>query len=72
MCCIARPLEAMTEIKRVLRPGGKFYFMESVAYPRGTMKRALQMSFAPFWKGYSLGCKVNGSSTSVGHGFVHD
>lgn len=57
MCCIQNPKKAMAEIKRVLKPGGKYYFMESVTYPKGTFKHFLQMAFAPFLKGFTLRCK---------------
>jgi SAM-dependent methyltransferase len=42
MCCIQQPKLAMAEIRRVLRPGGKYYFMESVNYPNTNFKHYLQ------------------------------
>ena len=58
LCCIDDPMAAVREIHRVLVPGGKFYFLESVHHPEGTKKYKIQMAYKPFWKGFTLGCKA--------------
>jgi ubiquinone/menaquinone biosynthesis C-methylase UbiE len=41
---------ALSEIHRVLKPGGKFVFIEHVAAPRGTFMRACQRVVRPAWR----------------------
>jgi ubiquinone/menaquinone biosynthesis C-methylase UbiE len=42
LCSVDDPALALSEIKRVLRPGGRFVFLEHVAAPRGSFTRFAQ------------------------------
>jgi len=49
-CCISNPGTALEEIKRVLKPGGYFVFLEHVAAPEGTSIRRWQNRLNPIWR----------------------
>jgi len=63
LCSVKNPSMAIKEIKRVLKPEGKFLFMEHVADNKGTLRRAMQ-NLAPHtpWKFFSDGCHPNRES----------
>jgi ubiquinone/menaquinone biosynthesis C-methylase UbiE len=42
LCSVDDPALALSEIRRVLRPGGRFAFLEHVAAPRGSFTRLAQ------------------------------
>jgi SAM-dependent methyltransferase len=46
----------LAEIRRVLRPGGRFVFLEHVAAPRGSGLRRLQRMIAPITRVVDRGC----------------
>lgn len=56
LCSVRDPGRALAEIRRVLRPGGMFYFMEHVAAPRGTWLRRAQRAVKPVWCVCGGGC----------------
>ena len=49
-CCVSNPAAALQEIKRVLKPGGYFVFLEHVAAPEGTSIRRWQDRLNPIWR----------------------
>ncbi len=51
LCTIRQEHKALSEIKRILKPGGKFIFIEHVAAKNGTLLEMIQkLSFRPwFW-----------------------
>ena len=49
-CCVSDPGAALQEIKRVLKPGGYFVFLEHVAAPEGTSIRRWQERLNPIWR----------------------
>jgi len=57
MCSVADQARAFEEIKRVLRPGGKYVFIEHVAAPEGTFTRRAQRWIKPVWKIVGDGCR---------------
>jgi ubiquinone/menaquinone biosynthesis C-methylase UbiE len=56
LCSVRDQDAALAEIRRVLRPGGRFVFFEHVAAPRGTWTRLLQRATAPFSRVFDHGC----------------
>ena len=47
LCSVTDPAQVLAEVRRVLRPGGRFVFVEHVAAPHGTVLRRLQRSVLP-------------------------
>ncbi|MGH3503415.1 MAG: class I SAM-dependent methyltransferase [Nocardioidaceae bacterium] len=56
LCSVSDQDQALTEIGRVLRPGGRIVFLEHVAAPRGTWVRRGQSVVAPFSRWLDHGC----------------
>ncbi len=59
LCSVDRPEEMLREILRVLKPGGKFVFLEHVAAQPGTRMRWWQDFLTPAWAFTSDGCHPN-------------
>ena len=57
--CMVRDLDqVVSEARRVLRPGGVFYFYEHVVADRG-WRRSLQNGLNPAWRFLTTGCNLN-------------
>lgn len=56
LCSVSDPAVALAEVRRVLVPGGRVVFVDHVAAPRGTAKRALQRFVTPFSARFCHGC----------------
>jgi len=60
VCCSVTDLKAcLSEIRRALRPGGGFVFLEHVAAADGTSKRRWQNFINPVWKTFMGNCHLN-------------
>jgi SAM-dependent methyltransferase len=59
LCSVTNPEESLQEILRVLKPGGRFVFIEHVAAERGSRQRALQNFLQPLWSLVSGNCHPN-------------
>jgi ubiquinone/menaquinone biosynthesis C-methylase UbiE len=59
LCSVLDPARTLQEIARVLKPGGRFAFIEHVAAPRGTRLRRVQDLLCPLWKKIGDGCHPN-------------
>ena len=59
LCSVAQPEAMLREILRVLKPGGKFAFLEHVAAQPGTRLRRWQDFLAPVWAFTADGCHPN-------------
>lgn len=56
LCSVSSLDGTLAEIKRVLRPGGRFVFLEHVVAPPGTGLRRAQKLIKPVWKLVADGC----------------
>jgi ubiquinone/menaquinone biosynthesis C-methylase UbiE len=65
LCSVPDPQQTLREILRVLKPGGRFVFMEHVAAPKGTFLRRVQSVIHPFWAFFSDGCAPDRENWTV-------
>jgi SAM-dependent methyltransferase len=56
LCSVPDQDAALAEVRRVLRPGGRFVFVEHVGAPRGTWLRRAQRLVRPLWRIVGDGC----------------
>jgi ubiquinone/menaquinone biosynthesis C-methylase UbiE len=65
LCSVRDPERVMAEICRVLKPGGRFVFLEHVAAHPTTWKRTLQNAVEPIWKAAFDNCHPNRETGNV-------
>jgi SAM-dependent methyltransferase len=65
LCSVHDPRQALQEIKRVLKPGGRFVFMEHVAAPPDSRTRSVQRLLKPLWKPLADGCNPDRETGST-------
>lgn len=58
LLCSVDQAVVLKEIHRILKPGGRFLFMEHVAAPKGTILRRLQSLFRLPWQWWFEGCNL--------------
>lgn len=56
LCSVDDLKGTLEEIVRVLKPGGRFFFLEHVAAPKDTRLRRVQHWIRPVWKVLADGC----------------
>lgn len=59
LCSVKDQAQALREIKRVLKPGGKYIFLEHIAAPKGTLFRIFQNLTTFFHRLLAGNCHVN-------------
>ena len=59
LCSVDDQAVALREVLRVLKPGGRFVFIEHVAARRGTLTRWLQRLLGPLWTFDADGCHLD-------------
>lgn len=65
LCSVKDPIATVLELKRVLRPGGKFIFIEHVASQKKTTLRFFQNLFNPCNRFMADGCNCNRETWNV-------
>jgi len=65
LCSSQDPRLTIREIKRILTPGGRFYFVEHVNYHENTWSSSVQNLINPLWKACNEGCFLNRNSSDV-------
>lgn len=58
LCSVEQPLQVIAEVRRILRPGGRFACVEHVAAPAGSAVRILQRVLHRSWKWAFEGCDL--------------
>lgn len=56
LCSVVDQERALEEVLRVLKPGGRFLFVEHVAARHGTLLRRIQGLVKPLWRRMGDGC----------------
>lgn len=56
LCSVPDVSATLAEIQHVLKPGGRFYFIEHIAAPEGTLLHKAQRGIRPLWKLLADGC----------------
>jgi ubiquinone/menaquinone biosynthesis C-methylase UbiE len=59
LCTATDPDQVLAEVRRILRPGGRFRFVEHVAAPRWSPRRWLQRTFRRPWAWLFEGCTLD-------------
>ncbi len=71
LCTVGDPAAALTEMRRVLRPGGRLRVLEHVRSPRPALARAEELA-GPLWSAIAGGCRLDRPTreTVVAAGFA--
>jgi SAM-dependent methyltransferase len=64
LCTIPDPMAALAEMRRVLKPGGLYFFVEHGRSPDADTAR-WQDRLNPVWKRVAMGCNMNRSIDSI-------
>eukprot|EP01023_Acetabularia_acetabulum_P026835 TRINITY_DN25430_c0_g1_i2.p2 TRINITY_DN25430_c0_g1~~TRINITY_DN25430_c0_g1_i2.p2 ORF type:complete len:220 (-),score=39.42 TRINITY_DN25430_c0_g1_i2:763-1422(-) len=59
LCSVSDVDKSLKEIERVLKPGGRFYFIEHVISPNKSIRRFMQRVFSPFQQFFAGGCHLD-------------
>lgn len=59
LCSVDDVRRTLEEVRRVLKPGGSYVFLEHVAAPQGSLSRMAQDLLTPLWGLLADGCHPN-------------
>jgi SAM-dependent methyltransferase len=59
LCSVDDPAQVLSEVRRILQPGGRYLFLEHVADLHGTRLRRLQENLRRSWAFMFDGCHLN-------------
>jgi ubiquinone/menaquinone biosynthesis C-methylase UbiE len=65
LCTVRDPEQVLSEVRRVLRPGARFAFLEHVAAEPGTRLRKVQEAIHRPWHWLGEGCHLNRDTASA-------
>jgi len=65
LCTVRDPERAVGEVKRILKPGGRFAFLEHVAAAPGTRLRRVQDALRRPWAWLGEGCQLNRDTARI-------
>jgi len=65
LCTVDNPLEVLTNVHRILRPSGRYLFLEHVAAPDGSCLNHLQNLLNNPWKRIFQGCNLTRDTSST-------
>lgn len=65
LCSVRDQRRALEEVLRVLKPGGRFHFIEHVAAPPGTRLRRIQKIVKPLWSRMGDGCQPDRETRQI-------
>ncbi len=65
LCGVDDPRQVVAEVKRVLKPGGTFFFLEHVAAPAGSMTRRVQAVVKRPHRWAFNGCEVDRDTAAL-------
>jgi SAM-dependent methyltransferase len=65
LCTVADPARVVAEIRRILRPGGRYAFLEHVMAPEGTVLRGIQHAVRRPWAWAFEGCSCERDLAAV-------
>lgn len=67
LCTVAHPAAVLAEIRRVLKPAGRFAFVEHVAAPPGSAVRRVQGAVRKPWHWLFEGCHTDRDTAATIH-----
>ena len=65
LCSVDDVAQTLAEVHRVLRPGGRFYFLEHVAARAGSTRRRAQRLLKPAWCRLADGCRPDQDTSAL-------
>jgi ubiquinone/menaquinone biosynthesis C-methylase UbiE len=65
LCSVDDPAKVTAEVYRILRPGGRYIFLEHVAAPEGSRLRSFQEIMHKPWHRLFDGCNLNLNTHSL-------